>query len=525
MKKFFIILSSLLVISTSNSCSDKELELFPPSLDDIQDINSEDKLQKFLNAGYLEMSSVNAFGTQIMAIGDVLGDQLYVTSGKSFSQTYNMNYNGLENEFSFYSVLYNAIMNCNLVINNTQVPANSNVSRMKAEARILRAFAYFTLVNYYSPTPTSGVNQEYGVPLILSDYDVSILPARATVAQVYDQVISDLMAGLNDAPDIPVAADGAGNKVFLSKTAAKLILSRVYLTRRAPGDVQMALQYSSEIVNNSPADFAKISKDEYRDYFMGSSEETAENRKETIWELDINSNTNLVNGLGANMALPTIYDRLVIDRRAILVNKDFYDSFPHTDLPSLPVPNNPSAPPTPQSLSPDVRRGDTKTTVTNISGVPNAVRPAGLMSTINLVATDNPRGAWINKYPRLTAEGNFQRNIKILRFAEAQLNRIEALILSGQTVVALAELNAFALSRGGSTYTEATLQNILKEKGKEFYGEGQRFLDLKRHSLPIVRNGNCVANCNVPANDKLFTLPIDQTSMNYNPNLKQYPGY
>lgn len=515
MKKILIIISSLVVIFTSNSCSENELDLFPPSLDDIQDINTEDKLQKFLNAGYLEMSSVDAFGTQIMAIGDVLGDKLYVTSGKSFSQTYNMNYNGLENEFSFYNVLYNAIMNCNLVINNTQVASNSNVARMKAEAKILRAFAYFTLVNYYSPTPTSGVNQEYGVPLVLDNYDVSILPARATVAEVYEQVISDLQAGVNEAPESPTTADGAGNKVFLSKTAAKLILSRVYLTRRAPGDLQLALQYSTEIVNSSPVDFAKISKDAYRDYFMGTSEETAENQPETIWEIDVNSNTNLVTGLGANMALPTIYDRLVIDRRAILASKDFFDSFPHTDLPSLPAGNN--APTTPQSLSPDVRRGNTK------SNAPSM--PAGLMSTLSLIATDNPRGAWINKYPRLTAEGNFQRNLKILRFAEAQLNRIEALILTGQTAVALTELNDFAVSRGGSTYTEANLNNILTEKAKEFYGEGQRFLDLKRHSLPIVRNANCVLNCNVPANDKLFVLPVDQTSMNYNPNLKQYPGY
>ncbi len=518
MKKILIIISSLIAISISNSCSDKELELFPPSLDDIQDVNTEDRLQKFLNAAYLEMSSVSAFGTQLLAIGDVMGDQLYVTSGKSFAQTYNLSFNGLENEFSFYGTLYNAIMDCNLVINNTQVPDNAEVRRIKAEAKILRGFAYFTLVNYYSPTPSSGINQEYGVPIILNDYDVSILPARATVAEVYNQVISDLKAGVNEAPAEPES------KVHLTKTAAKLLLSRVYLTRRAPGDAQLALQYSSEIVNSSPADFAPVAKDDYRNYFMGSPEEGSENQKETIWELDINPTTNQVNNLGANLSLPTIYDRLVIDRRSVLASKAFFDSFPHTDLPALPPANN-TALPTPQSLSPDVRRGDTKTTVTSIPGVPNAIQPAGLMSTINLIATDNPRGAWINKYPRTTGDGSFQRNIKILRFAEAQLNYVEALVLTGQTSLALTELNKFAASRGGSTYTEATIANVLTEKGKEFYGEGQRFLDLKRYSLPIIKNSNCVMNCNVPANDKIFTLPVDQTAMNYNPNLKQYPGY
>ena len=50
MKKILIIISSLLVIASSNSCSERELDLYPPSLDDIQEINTEDKLQKFLNS-------------------------------------------------------------------------------------------------------------------------------------------------------------------------------------------------------------------------------------------------------------------------------------------------------------------------------------------------------------------------------------------------------------------------------------------------------------------------------------------
>lgn len=92
--------------------------------------------------------------------------------------------------------------------------------------------------------------------------------------------------------------------------------------------------------------------------------------------------------------------------------------------------------------------------------------------------------------------------------------------------MALLELNAFAVSRGGSTYTGTNLlSDILTEKAKEFYGEGQRFLDLKRNNLPLIKNSNCVQNCNVPANDKLFVMPISQSALNYNPNLKQYPGY
>ncbi len=516
MKKFFIIISSLVVINSANSCSDKELELYPITQDNIEDINTEDKLQKFLNASYLTVGSVSAFGTDAMAIADVLSDNAYITSAKAYSTTYNMTYSATGNDTSsLYRSLYDAIMNCNMVINNTKVPSSTNVLRMKAEAKIIRAFSYFTLLNYFSPTPTSGINQEYGVPLVLGNYDSSIQPARATVAEVYAQIISDLnqgMAGADAEPD---------QKVFMSKTAAKLILSRVYLTRREAGDAQLALQYATEIVNSSPASFAPIEKDKYVAYFSGLPEDGSENQKETIWELDLNPSSNLVLGIGSNLALPTLYNRISTDRRAILFTKAFFDSFPHTDLPTV---NG-----VPQSYSPDVRRGSTKTTVTSATtypGVPTAVQPAGLLTTIGLPVVDNPAGAWTNKYPRLTADGNFYRNIKIFRFAEAQLNRIEALYLTGQSALALTELNNFAISRGGSTYTGTNLLNdILTEKAKEFYGEGQRFYDLKRYNLPLVKGSNCVMNCNVPANDKLFVMPISQNALNYNPNLKQYPGY
>jgi hypothetical protein len=161
----------------------------------------------------------------------------------------------------------------------------------------------------------------------------------------------------------------------------------------------------------------------------------------------------------------------------------------------------------------DVRKGKNSTLATN------------LLISVGVPGVDTPKGYWTNKYPRLTEEGNYFRNIKVFRFADAQLLQIEALNLTGQTGLALTKLNDFAQSRNGSVYTGANLLNdILTERAKEFYGEGQRFLDLKRYNLAVNRPSNCVA-CNVAATDKRFVLPVSQTAMNRNPNLKQYPGY
>ena len=471
---------------TNSACSDRELELFPPYADNITTINTQAQLQQLLNGGYLSVATTDAFGTKLMLVGDLLSDNMFVSNlNGSFIDTYNFNYNAAQNEFSFYDTLYGAIAKCNLVINNTTVANNDEVTRIKGEAKTLRALAYFTLVNYYSATPTSGVNQEYGVPLVLTDYDANIQPARATVAQVYDQIIADLQDGINQTSAL------SNKKLTLSKTAAKLILSKVYLTRRAAGDAALALQLTTDIVDNSPAvGFSPIDKNNYSTYFNGNLEVNSEDQPETIWELDLNINTNQFTNIGSNVSLPGYYNR-TDSRKCMLFNQAFYSSFA-TD---------------------DVRKGKSFTATTS------------LLVNIGVPTVDNPKGYWTTKYPRLTEEGNYFRNIKIFRFADAQLLQIEALNLTGQSGVALTKLNAFAQSRNGSVYTGTNLlDDILTERAKEFYGEGQRFLDLKRYNLAVSRPSNCVT-CNVAASDKRFVLPVSQTAMNRNPNLKQYPGY
>ena len=502
MKKYILIISTVLALINFNSCSDNELELLPPSADYAENINTEDKLQKMLNGAYYSIGSVNAYGNDLLIFGDILGDKIFNTPSRAnFIQTSEYNYNPNQNQFSFYGTLYETIVSSNIVINNTLVQESNVTKRIKGEAKILRALAYFTLVNYYSPSPTSGVNQEYGVPLVLGDYEVLIQPARATVAEVYTQIIKDLTEGMNQ-------TSNTTTKVTLGSDAAKLLLSRVYLTRRSAGDAQLALQYSTEVINNAPAGSFKSSEiitlDNYNNYFRGQDDSYSENHPETIWELDINSLSNAVLGLGSNGALPVYYSLGDNTRRGLLANRTFYDSFGSATVI-------------------DVRRGPINT---------------GLFSSQAVPSSDTPLGLWINKYPRATRARvetpplespplvSFVRNIKILRFSEAYFNRMEALRLLGQEGLALTELNAFAASRKGLTYTNSTdlLTNILTEKSKEFYGEGQRFLDLKRYNLPVNRPSNCTT-CELQATDKRFVLPLGQNAVNQNANLKQYPGY
>lgn len=500
MKKY-ILISSIFLLGLSQSCSESSLDLEANSVVNFEVPRTEQQLQMLLNGAYYNLGNTSGFGTELMIFGDLLGDNLFVsTTNANYVLTNNKNYNSNQGEFSFYRLMYNAIMKCNLIINDTNVATNANVERLKAEAKIIRGLAYFTLVTYYSPSPTSGINQEYGVPIVLENYDSLIQPKRATVAEVYEQIISDLTAGVNGAETRPTT------KTRFGKAAAELILSKVYLTRRSAGDAQLALQYASDIINNANAyNLQGVAQNDYFNYFASTDDAFSEENKETIWELDVNSLSNQVTGIGSNVALPLFYNRTG-DKRSLLFTQTFYNTFTTSGT----------------NTSTDIRRGATATGATSL-----------LIST-GAPATDTPRGFWTNKYPRLSSQPGstsnvpLMRNIKVFRFAEAQLNEIEALYHTGQQATALTKLNAFATSRRGKTYNSSgasLLNDILTERAKEFYGEGQRFWDLKRYNLSITKPSNCNMNCDVAADDKLRVLPMSLGDLNTNANLTQYPGY
>ncbi len=493
MKKYILIITAALALNGFNSCNERDLELMSPSGDLLETISSQEKLQQILNGAYLSMGSKSALGSDLLLFGDILGDKIYNSPSRAlFLMTYDYNYNANQNQFGFYSTLYSAIVSCNMVINNEAVVPSAELTKMKAQAKIIRGIAYYYLISYYSPTPASGVNQEYGVPLVLGDYDVTIQPERASVAEIYNQIIADLTDGIQHIGQ-------QEKKVYVSADVAKIVLARLYLTRRASGDAAKALQYATEVKNNAPigdvnagtgafVPSGNYAVTDYVKYWTDRNDDIYENHGETIWELDMNFNNNAVMGIGSNGCLPVYYSAGDATRRCMLANATFYNSFGS---------NN------------DIRRGAINT---------------GLFSTTSLTP-DTPSGYWINKYPRLTSSGNFYRNNRIFRYSEANLLRIEALRLTGQEGLALTELNQFAASRKGTTYTGTDLLNdILTEKSKEFFGEGQRFLDLKRYGLPVSRPSNC-NNCNIQASDYRFVLPVAQDAINANPNLKQYPGY
>ena len=136
----------------------------------------------------------------------------------------------LENENDFdWNSMYKAMYTYNTVINGViDSKGGSPLERNEiyAEGLIQRAFTYFTLVNSYAKQyDAETANTDLGVPLLLEAKLFVPLP-RATVAQVYAQVLKDLEIAI---PLISVTKETA---VRPSKAAAYALLAKVHLNMR-----------------------------------------------------------------------------------------------------------------------------------------------------------------------------------------------------------------------------------------------------------------------------------------------------
>jgi len=156
--------------------------------------------------------------------------------------------------------------------------------------------------------------------------------------------------------------------------------------------------------------------------------------------------------------------------------------------------------------------------------------------------TPGASGQPVNGIKKLLGRGtgfNGLVDIKILRAAEARLNRAEALNNLGQDGDALAALNAVRSRRyetqpsNGETGT-ALRDAIRLERRLEFAFEYKRFFDIKRYGESVTRAnfgdleggaGSPSADLTLEAGNFRFQLPISQASLIVNPNLQQNPGY
>lgn len=234
-----------------------------------------------VNEAYVGLTFTSGTANPLWVFGDVASDD--AASGDpaaspdaasidnfSFSSTNSH----LSNEWGNF---YEGITNCNLVLANVPSISMDTAlrSRLLGEARFLRGWYYFMLVNIYGDVPI------VLTPLTPAQMQIAQSPAK----QIYESVIEpDLKAALNV---LPASYTGADVGRATSGAAASL-LSKVYLYQEK---WDSSLIYSNLVINSGRYSLMKI--------YSQNFDALHKNNRESIFEVQMigGQNPNVGNAL------------------------------------------------------------------------------------------------------------------------------------------------------------------------------------------------------------------------------------
>lgn len=228
---------------------------------------------------YIDMNGNTKYtgGGSISLCAGLSADELTLWSGLTTDTRYYFYTNSLSTSIAgapgtdFWSSIYGAgsIFSCNAAIEGLASATSLTPSiqkRLLGEAKFMRAFFYFYLVNLYGD-----------VPLLLStNWQVNATMIRTPKAQVYQQIINDLKDAQNLLTDDYVDGNlqpysGMPERVRPNRGAAIALLARAYLYS---GDYPNAEAQATEVINNS-SQYSLVTLDSV--FFK--------NNAEAIWQL------------------------------------------------------------------------------------------------------------------------------------------------------------------------------------------------------------------------------------------------
>jgi len=506
-----ISLFSVLIGLAFTSCK-KQLDIpSRNSVDASVALTNKSGLQAAINSTYAVLKSVRLYGRDMFAVNEAMSDLTFANGRSSRLLTENRNATG--GNMAHWTTSYNAINEINLnldAIAGIQDATSEEKNRWEGELKFLRALYYFDLVKSYSYIPTFIVEAQNrgGVVLNLKGFNsaadaVAYKPSRASIEEVYDQIMSDLYRS------ITLLTPSNRGRNYASRHAALALGSRVNLYR---GNYARADSFATAAITLSGGIGSLTTT---TNYVAGWR---AADHPEAIFQVNF---ATAAESIGQNEAL----------------------SATHTTL---------SAPGIDKINSPRVGQGDL---------VPNAfllgqlgITGHNFSSTLSATSTGTPRTLPTLIYSNdirnrlfewgVLASGHFVEvtkwigkngsahldNVAVLRWAELYLNRAEARYHLNNSAGAWADLNVIRSARYEGFTVPSTqdltgqplLDEILKQRMLEFAFEGHRFYDLKRYGLPIVKSSPAV---NLPASDFKILPMIPTSNIDGNPNMKQNFNY
>ncbi|WP_197492219.1 RagB/SusD family nutrient uptake outer membrane protein [Arachidicoccus ginsenosidimutans] len=228
MKIFKLLFSALTIMAIFASCK-KFLDI-NPSTASVNPATIKD---------FTEMLNSDSLGTGYFFLTDMMTDDINISSSyltgvnNIYTRVYSWDstfWNPGDTDI-IYNSSYTRILQMNIILSRiNDAPKDSlntlaNSANVTSEALINRAWLYLQLANIYGKAYNKGTaSVDLAVPLITVP-NATNDPSRATVAQVYAQVISDL----SKAVDNPYLQAKGANILHPGKAAGYTLLARAYL--------------------------------------------------------------------------------------------------------------------------------------------------------------------------------------------------------------------------------------------------------------------------------------------------------
>jgi hypothetical protein len=470
MKLRYYILTSAIVLSMFG-CK-KELDLLPQqSLSDQIVFNSPATTLSALRGVYSTAQTLDFYGSLPQVIGDYMGNNVDFVGTFPTLQDLN-NFSAVSTNSNvqvLWQIHYQVIARANTIIskvNGVEGLSAEEKSQYIAEAKFLRALAYFQLANFFSQPFQVSSGANLSVPLVTADFTGTIeFPSRNTLSQVHAQIIQDLTEASAALPQS--YADAAETRGRATKGAAFALLSRLYLYREEWSKAESAARstLSQGIYDTAP---------NYSFYSGNTSEDVF-----TI------QNSAIDNGRTGSGGWASYYNPAAVGGRGDApFSQDLINAY---------------------TSEPGDRRYNLKNSGTAADGLPHF---------------------FTSKFPDAV---NNSDNSPVIRTTEVYLNLAEALARQSATpnVEAITILNSRIRSRAGLTAkTVASQQALIDalsiERRKELAFEGHSRMDLLRNRQPL-RVGNAAA----AFGGAKTILPIPQREIDNNPGLQgqQNAGY
>lgn len=510
------------------ACSDEFLEIEKPDGEPLEEYYTNEKtLMQSLAAAYDPLQWPDWDGVAYNALtcdAEILGDDFWVggehnNDNKHWHMLFNFEGDGNNTLATLWTDFYSGVKRCNDAIKyvgwNRGKINDKTLDSIEMQARLLRIYYYNIMWHYYG-----------NIPFYLSNLTVPYVAPQKSADEIYASLIDELENTVIASKALPMKW-GALDCGRVSQAMAYMLYAEMVMYQNDTDRFPTALSYMNEIIKSG--DYA-LNPD-----YANIWEESGEWSNESIFEINYNDD-NAQRDWGPAKAcggtvLPTLISPNSFPGGTELHSESWSSGKDGWGFLPLRVETYN------MFEEGDVRREATCWDLRYMPYEIEVLNEKGKKETITIDYNKRYQDThlWLNKYrPKdetckdcpTSQNLNYNNNLRIYRYSETLLNAAELIVRGAGSGDAKSLLNQVR-ERAGLDGTDATLDNIIKERHYEFVGEGKRYFDLVR-MVGVSESSANAENTLVPNEYRKNSwtkskkhIPLAQSELDADPSLVQ----